>query len=49
MTGKLGPFVFVDGVRDVGIGTLDLDFAAYASLGGMAMATGALRDNSGTS
>lgn len=36
MTGELGSLVLIDGVGNVGIGALDLNLAAYATLGGMA-------------
>lgn len=46
MASELGSLVFVDGVCDIGIRSLNLNFPAHASLGGMA--TSALRNNATT-
>lgn len=43
MAGELGSLILVDGVGDIGIGALDLNLAAYATLG--SMATSSLSDN----
>lgn len=45
MAGELGSLVLVDGVGDVGIGTLDMNLAAHTALG--SVPSSALRNNTG--
>lgn len=44
MAGELGSLVLVDGVGDVGIGTLDMNLATHAALGSVPSSS-ALRDD----